>query len=538
MADIVGQRTVDDTAEDAAALKFGRHRMDVPAGEHDERVLFPDRAREIEVLVVEGEPCLPLVVDDFIGVFAVFDEVDEKLHGVHRAADMHFFGADAEDCGGPGAAPVFIGDHLCLVDDGTVVDRGKVQHLHGGGLMPGAGHIDGLFPGQKVAGDHIHVHRLELLIGEQTQRAEINAGLRLFQGLDGLVGLAAVRGAGVDDEMPVHAPCQRVEVDIVVRDLPEHVLMEMTEPFDFALIVLHELPVAAVLFEQRHDVLCCEAVIKVPVDGADEARRRDLLCRLRHECTGLWQFIAMSHLERKAVRGRHALKDIFIENWFEQSDVPVDAEVVPHVVGVQPADGDRVAVHAPGKDADPLCREVFFKFLRQEVDEFRQVLSRQFRHRPVRFIVLRLLLFLIGAQDLPHIDALVPAEVPPDEADLAVKDGLQFRHLLGVFGEDALELFVVPEGHVEVRRVLFGVPVFFQDRLFEGRPVRAFLGRVFGDVRLPVVVPHLLFGLCPEVLHVVFHKPLEHSAVFRHRSHLLIKIILYTLSKVFKKSNG
>ena len=384
------------------------------------------------------------------------------------------------------------------------------------------GDVDGLFSGQQVARALIEVHRLELLIGKQTQGPEIDAGLRPLQGLDGLIGLAAVRRPGVDDEVPVHAARQRVEVDVVVRDLPEHVLMKVAEPLELALVVLHDLAVTAVALQQFDHMVCREAVIEFPVDGAEKARRGDLLRRLRHERAGLRQFIAMGHLEREAVRGRHALQDVFVEDGLEEADVVVNTQVVPHVVRVQPADGDRVAIHALREHPDSLGREILFEFRGQEVDEFRQVVCRHLRDRAVRLVVHRLLFFLIGTQDPTHVDALAPAQVAPDQIDLTVEDVLQFRHLVGVFREDVLQLFVVPERHIEVRQVLVGIPVLFEDRLFEGRPVRPFFRRVFGDVLLPVVIPHLLFGLRPQVLHIVLHEPLEHAAVVRHRSHLLL----------------
>ena len=125
---------------------------------------------------------------------------------------MHLRGQHAEDRPRPREAPHRVGDHLALVDHGHVVAPCQLELFGGRGDMGVAVLAVLLLAGRQRARDAVAEQQLLRLEGEKPQRGQIHARRRPAQALKSGVGLARIRAAGVDDEMPLHRPRLRVLV--------------------------------------------------------------------------------------------------------------------------------------------------------------------------------------------------------------------------------------------------------------------------------------------------------------------------------------
>ena len=129
---------------------------------------------------------------------------------------MDLLRAQAQDCRGPGAAPIPVRDHLALVDHRHIVAGLQVRHLYRRRLYPAERHPDLLLACHQRAGHIVQIQRLKLFRGQQPQRPEINAPLRPVQALDTLVGLPGVGRPQMQHKTPVHLPGQGIQIPVVL----------------------------------------------------------------------------------------------------------------------------------------------------------------------------------------------------------------------------------------------------------------------------------------------------------------------------------
>ena len=139
-----------------------------------------------------------------IGRVEAFEDADDEAPGLRGQADMDFIGIEAVNGPEPPVAPERIGDHLGFVDDGDGVMGGIVGELDGGGRMAGGFLAEGLLAGEQVAGGAVPVQGVIHFQSQEAQGAEIDAAFGLLQGLDGLIGFAAVGGADMQHKAPGH----------------------------------------------------------------------------------------------------------------------------------------------------------------------------------------------------------------------------------------------------------------------------------------------------------------------------------------------
>ena len=68
-----------------------------------------------------------------VAVPAALNEADQQLLGLRGGAQVNLRGQDAQDGPGPGIAPLAVGDHLTLVDDGHLIALFQLQLFRRGG---------------------------------------------------------------------------------------------------------------------------------------------------------------------------------------------------------------------------------------------------------------------------------------------------------------------------------------------------------------------------------------------------------------------
>ena len=203
-ADLRGQASVDDAGADAVSLQPARDIQNGPFGEHDQGVPFLHILRETDGNRLAHQRGFSLVAVNLPGILTQGDQMGDYLLGGGAHAYVDFLRLYAQNGPGPGMAPVGIGDHLRLIDDSHFIFLVDVQHFHGGGYDPAVVLIDALLPGEHGTGDARILDLLINLQGQQTQRPQINPGLRPAQAFQRLIGLAAVGGTDMEDEMTVH----------------------------------------------------------------------------------------------------------------------------------------------------------------------------------------------------------------------------------------------------------------------------------------------------------------------------------------------
>ena len=139
-------------------------------------------------------------------VAAASDEPNKDILRLGRRAQMHFRSLYAEDRPGPGVAPLGVFDHLAFVDDRHIVAGLQIQFFRGGRHMGVVLPHVLFFSGGEAAVDPRIQQRLLGLHSQQSQRRKVDAGAGLPQAAESFVGLASVRAAQVQHEMPLHSP--------------------------------------------------------------------------------------------------------------------------------------------------------------------------------------------------------------------------------------------------------------------------------------------------------------------------------------------
>ena len=151
---------------------------------------------------------------DLVAVAAGRDDVLHHGLRLRRQTHVHEIRPHAQEGEGPGGTPLAVGDHLGLVDDRQIVFGLEVQHLDRGGLHAGERDADLLLAGLQAAGTAVLVQFFEFLIRQQTQRRQVDTLFRLLQHVQGVVALAAVRRADMQDKLPLLLPGQGEQVRI------------------------------------------------------------------------------------------------------------------------------------------------------------------------------------------------------------------------------------------------------------------------------------------------------------------------------------
>ena len=115
------------------------------------------------------------MVLDLVAVPAAVDDAPEQMLGLRGGAEMDLRGLHAQNGPRPGVAPVGVGDHLALVDDGHVIAGFQIQLFGRGGdvgvLLPAV-----LLLAGGEAAIHACVQQCLLgLQGEQAQGGQVDA---------------------------------------------------------------------------------------------------------------------------------------------------------------------------------------------------------------------------------------------------------------------------------------------------------------------------------------------------------------------------
>lgn len=219
---LVGQGAVNDGDLAAGVFQYGRGLKDAAAGEDHQGVAGAHVVGEDEGGVFHFQGCGPVMADDLPGIAAFLDELDDQAFGFRRHAGVDGAGGHAQHRLGPGPAPLAVGNHLAFVNDGHVVPFAFGEHFDGAGGVFGARDPLFLFPGDHVAGDAVAVHAFGHFHGQQAQGGQVDAPGGAFAGYHGVVGLAGIGGADVEDEVASHAAGHGVQVRDAVGNPFQH----------------------------------------------------------------------------------------------------------------------------------------------------------------------------------------------------------------------------------------------------------------------------------------------------------------------------
>ena len=185
----------------------GKHRL---FGKHDQCIPFVKVIFQRIRLLFHSQAGIPLMADNPVLIFAAFDHLCHDGLRLRRHAQMDLFGPQAQYGTGPVMAPVRISHHLAFVHHHNVKVLVVIEHLYRAGLAEGARHLYGLFSCDHRTGQTFQVAFIVHFQSKQTQRTEIGSMGAGFQSLQSIVGLSAVGGAYVQDELPLHLARLRV----------------------------------------------------------------------------------------------------------------------------------------------------------------------------------------------------------------------------------------------------------------------------------------------------------------------------------------
>ena len=186
-------------------------------GKNDQRVPLPDTVGKMKSLLFHLQRRHPLMTDHGQLIPAVPDHGGQQLLRVGGGADVDLRGAKAQHRGGPGAAPVPVGDHLAFVNDRHVVLLFQIRHLDGGALDPAVRHLDLLLSGYQGTGNVRQIQGFKLLKSQQPQGAEIDSLSRRLQALDTFPGFSGIGGPQVQHKFALHLPRQGIEIPDFLR---------------------------------------------------------------------------------------------------------------------------------------------------------------------------------------------------------------------------------------------------------------------------------------------------------------------------------
>ena len=113
---VIGKSAVDNAAADVFFPELGRHGVDISPGKNDQGIPRLYIVREDEFFFLVFKRRHPPVVDDFIFISAVFDDLHKSLFRLRGRADIHSIRADSHDGRCPGAAAGPVRDHLRFID--------------------------------------------------------------------------------------------------------------------------------------------------------------------------------------------------------------------------------------------------------------------------------------------------------------------------------------------------------------------------------------------------------------------------------------
>ena len=495
IAHVIGQRAVNDTAGLSQLLQLGRRRVHISSGKYDQRVPGAHVLREFEDLVLEYERRLPLVIRDLEGVPALLDHPFQEGLRRRRRADVDLPGAHAHDRRGPGPSALVVRHHLGLVDDRHLITALEVEHLDRRRPEIRPLHLAPLLAGHQRTGRAGAVEIVVLLVGQQAERGQIDAALRIFQGFDGLVGLAGIRWTDVQDKMPLHRPGQRIEVRIVPRDRVGNALGDQVQPLfsehalpdrhDVVRILLQKLrhPVEIVVFPEksvlvrllRHLLRCLlqqkGRVFSGVLAGHQFAEKRILRAQLHHQRRGGPDPGPLQGIEEPQV---------------EVPAVELLTEQVPvlrgELLGLLPGAVRRAALHDRGQHAPGT--DVGVGHLRLLAPDLVPVLFVVFGNGKLVNIILR---------DLPQLLRVIFADPSPLVVLQLLQMLLKIRPVAGIGADAAVEdLLVIAaplQGLLVTALVFLRLRIVLDRALFRGVPVAvAALFRIIPGVPLAALL--------------------------------------------------
>ena len=142
--------------------------------------------------------------------------------------------------------------------------------------MGGPFHDMLLFARHQIAGDAVSIGIFVNFKSQQTERPQIDTSPGLLEGLNGVMGLAAVGRSDMENKMPVHLPGRGIKIRVAVGHLTEDILPEPAFPLRPLIDPGKSLSVTGILPQQfldpfrRKDILEFIQNIKVQfqlVDG-------------------------------------------------------------------------------------------------------------------------------------------------------------------------------------------------------------------------------------------------------------------------------
>ena len=148
----------------------------------------------------------PLMIHHAVPVGKASNQFFNIMLSLRRHADVHHLGIYQADRLQPGGAAARICYQLGFVNHGGFEVRAVITEFNGRGNDLRVFDRDGLFSGQHAAGNACCIDAVEHLQRQQAQRAEIGAGQVLLQVFNGIMRLAAVGGADVQDKRALQQP--------------------------------------------------------------------------------------------------------------------------------------------------------------------------------------------------------------------------------------------------------------------------------------------------------------------------------------------